>query len=291
MLPVSPFLNEHRQLTRRYFLRAGVATTALAVIDSPRAVALQAKPVKPLPKAHAHNDYEHARPLFDVLDHGFCSVEADIWLTPDGLLVGHDRQDLKPERTLQKLYLDPLRERVKANGGHDVYLNGPPFHLLIDVKTAADETYAALDKVLAEYTEILTTITDGKTEQKAVTAILSGNRAMAAAAKQRVRYVGIDGRPENLDSNEPDNLVPWISANWNLLFGWKGDGPMPADEKQKLADLVGRAHGQGRRVRLWSTPEKETVWAELSAAGVDYINTDRLAELQAFLLIQKLPGE
>ena len=28
--------------------------------------------------AHAHNDYEHARPLLDALDHGFCGVEADV---------------------------------------------------------------------------------------------------------------------------------------------------------------------------------------------------------------------
>src|SRR5262249_1980163 len=32
----------------------------------------------PLIHAHAHNDYEHTRPLFDALDQGFCSVEADI---------------------------------------------------------------------------------------------------------------------------------------------------------------------------------------------------------------------
>ena len=36
--------------------------------------------VVPLPNAHAHNDYEHKRPLFDALDHGFCSVEADVFL-------------------------------------------------------------------------------------------------------------------------------------------------------------------------------------------------------------------
>jgi hypothetical protein len=33
-----------------------------------------------LERAHAHNDYEHERPLFDALDHNFKSVEADIWL-------------------------------------------------------------------------------------------------------------------------------------------------------------------------------------------------------------------
>ena len=32
---------------------------------------------------HAHNDYTHHRPLFDALDHGFASVEADIRLNGD----------------------------------------------------------------------------------------------------------------------------------------------------------------------------------------------------------------
>src|SRR5256714_6647293 len=87
--------------------------------------------VVPLPQAHAHNDYEHKRPLFDALDNGFCSVEADIFLVDGELLVGHARQDLKPERTLEKLYLDPLRERIKANGGR-VHPGGPTVVLLID---------------------------------------------------------------------------------------------------------------------------------------------------------------
>src|SRR5712672_4165891 len=65
---------------------------------------------KPLVRAHAHNDYEHQRPLFDALEHGFCSVEADIYLVDGKLLVAHDRSKVKPERTLEALYLDPLRE-------------------------------------------------------------------------------------------------------------------------------------------------------------------------------------
>src|SRR5262245_9032278 len=212
--------------------------------------------VKPLPHAHAHNDYEHARPLLDALDHGFCSVEADFWLADGQLLSGHDRKDLKPGRTLESLYLDPLRERIKANGGR-VYRGGPDFYLLIDVKTEAEATYAALDKVLANYADILTVIRDGKVERKAVTAILSGNRASDTIAKQTVRYVGIDGRPENLDANPPPDLYPWISANWALLFKWKGDGPMPEDERQKLSDLVKRAHEQRRKIRFWGTAEND----------------------------------
>src|SRR5438552_1521932 len=72
---------------------------------------------KPLIHTHAHNDYLHKRPLLDALENGFCSVEADIHLVGGKLLVAHERQATSPERTLEALYLDPLRERVKRNGG------------------------------------------------------------------------------------------------------------------------------------------------------------------------------
>src|SRR6516225_11634557 len=113
------------------------------------------RPTVPLPHAHAHNDYEHKRPLFDALDHGFCSVEADIYLVDGQLLVAHERFQTKPERTLQSLYLDPLRERVKTNGGH-VFPNGPEFTLLIDVKGDWRKTYPVLRDVLKQYAGMLT---------------------------------------------------------------------------------------------------------------------------------------
>ena len=67
--------------------------------------------VTPLPNAHAHNDYHHPRPLLDALEVGFCSVEADVYLVGDELLVAHDREDLVPEKNLKDMYLTPLLER------------------------------------------------------------------------------------------------------------------------------------------------------------------------------------
>jgi len=184
-------------LSRRDALRAaGAAGLALTV---GRPAPAGEKPVVPLPRTHAHNDYEHPRPLLDALAHGFCSVESDIYLADGKLLVAHERKDLKPDRTLEKLYLDPLRERVKANGGK-VYPGGPAFHLLIDVKTGAAETYAALDRVLARYADVLSVVRGGKFEPKAVTAVVSGNRDKEAMTRQAVRFAGIDGRPEDLGS-------------------------------------------------------------------------------------------
>jgi len=59
---------------------------------------------------------------------------------------------------------------------------------------------------------------------------------------------------------------------------------MPGEERAKLKDFVARAHRHGRLVRFWNTPEQPAFWAELRAADVDLINTDRLAELRRFLL-------
>jgi hypothetical protein len=245
--------------------------------------AAEKKQVTPLPRAHAHNDYEHKRPLLDALEQGFCSVEADVYLVGDELLVGHTTRELRPERTLEKLYLAPLKERVRTNGGR-VYDEGTPFHLMIDVKSEAKGTYAAVHKLLARYGEMLSVTRDGKYQPGAVTVVISGNRDQETIARQEVRYVGLDGRPSDLDSEVPAHQMPWISTSWGSVFRWKGEGPMPEAERNKLKDIVRKAHRHGCKVRFWATPEKPEVWKELLAADVDLLNTDRLVELRRFLL-------
>ena len=58
-----------------------------------------------------------AHPLLDALQQGFCSVEADVHLVDGELFVAHDANEIKPDRTLRKLYLEPLLARVRAHGG------------------------------------------------------------------------------------------------------------------------------------------------------------------------------
>lgn len=245
--------------------------------------------VVPLRQAHAHNDYEHKRPLLDALDNGFCSVEADVFLVGEELQVGHTRLDLRPERTLEKLYLDPLKERVRANGGH-VYRDGPTLYLLVDVKTDAEPTYAALDRVLSGYRNILSATRDGKHEAGAVSVVVSGNIARKTIAGQKVRYAAIDGRPPDLDSDAPSHLVPWVSASWGSLFRWRGEGPMPDAERTRLKEFVRKAHARGRLVRFWGTPENTAFWGAMLADGVDLLNTDRLSELRRFLIVRAADG-
>jgi glycerophosphoryl diester phosphodiesterase len=131
------------------------------------------------------------------------------------------------------LYLDPLRERIKQNG-RLVYRNGPEITLLIDLKTDWRTTYPVLRGVLKEYAEIFSTFRDGKKETNAVLAILSGDRSVEMFAGEAVRFAGYDGQLSDLDSTEPADLIPWISADWGGNFKWRGIAELPEDEKSKL---------------------------------------------------------
>ena len=242
----------------------------------------------PLDEAHAHNDYEHTRPLYDALDHGFTSVEADVWLVDGELLVAHDRESVRPDRTLESLYLDPLEQQAARPGG-TVYPDWDGvFQLLIDVKSEANPTYRAVDAELREHQRIMTSFSGGRVDQDAVTAVISGNRDLPYMQAQEVRYAGFDGRMTDLESGLPPSDMPLVSDNWTKHFTWQGVGPMPEAERDKLHGIVEKAHAAGYRVRFWATPDtvgaaREAVWRELLDADVDHINTDDLAGLEAFL--------
>ncbi|MDV6032053.1 MAG: hypothetical protein F9B45_18565 [Phycisphaera sp. RhM] len=256
----------------------------LTVFSTSTLPAQSVKPARQAParQAHAHNDYLHDRPLLDALDNGFCSVEADIYLIDGALLVAHDRDKTSPDRTLQGLYLDPLRSRIKKHNG-SVYGDGQTLTLLIDIKSEGESTYRALDAVLSQYTDILSHVDEQGVHPGAVTAIISGNRAVDLIAADPTRYAGIDGRLSDLDSDLSPDLLPLISDHWGRNFQWRGEGEMPQADREKLKRVLQQAHADRRRVRFWATPDKQTVWAALADAGVDLINTDDLVGLAEFL--------
>lgn len=263
----------------------------LAIGGVPGVATADAGP-EPLRQAHAHNDYEHTRPLHDALDHGFTSVEADIWLVDGELLVAHDLADVDPSRTLRSLYLDPLADIAKSNGGSVYPGYRGQFQLLIDIKSDGEATYTALDKVLKRYPKLVTHWRNGRDKTRAVTAVVSGNRPLDLMEQQKIRFAGYDGRLSDLTSGLPASLMPLVSDNWTTHFTWNGDGPMPADQRKKLRGIVRTAHAEGYRVRFWETPdtagpERTAVWTELRDADVDHLNTDDLAGLRDFLTTER----
>jgi hypothetical protein len=243
--------------------------------------------VTPLPNAHAHNDYLHPRPLHDALAQGFASVEADVHLVNGQLYVAHDAPDTVRAGTLRELYLEPLRKRVARHGA--VYPGSPePLLLLVDLKTEAEATYAALRGQLLPYRDLLVRTEGDRVVPGPVRVVLSGNRPTATVRGEGQRLVAIDGRPADLDSAVHSALMPLISYNYTHLAKWNGAGQMPAAERETLQTLAARTHAQGKKLRLWATPEDERVWQALREVGVDYLNTDQLERLRRFL--QRTPG-
>lgn len=239
----------------------------------------------PLANAYAHNDYWHKRPLLDALENGYTNIEVDIFLVGDEFIVAHLNPFFKQGRTLENLYLKPLAEHIHDHNG-SVYNNyNRPIILMIDIKVNGNTTYKALKKLLEKYNSILTSYNNGIIIQKQVTIVLSGSKPFESVRNEKRRLVFIDEDLKKITtSSNLDNICPIASCHYGSLLDWNGSGSMPDTERNRLLAFVNMAHEQGKKVRLWASPEKESVWRELLQCGVDLINTDDLVHLRKFLL-------
>ncbi len=229
---------------------------------------------------HAHNDYEHPRPLLDALDQGFESVEADLWLDGDDLGVSHTGAPFKG--SLRALYLDPLGARVAANGG-SVHGDGRPFFLWLDLKQG---DLALQDRLVAQLGDypFLSTFSDlGEDRAGAVVVVLTGHDGAKRALADRP-----GARPYVRDSNSysPDDPMgdgkwAFYAVNYYAFLAWSGQDPMPAAQRRQLENLVNGARAKQRALRIYANPDTPAFWREARAAGVAFVNTDRLAELAA----------
>jgi glycerophosphoryl diester phosphodiesterase len=236
----------------------------------------------PLHRAHAHNDYLHDRPLLDALERGFTSIEFDVHERDGLLLVGHDPEDLTADRTIEALYLAPLAAWIAAHDGR-VYADTTMLQLLVDFKTEPLATYAALERALMPYDSLLVRYEAGAILYGRVRVVISGHRPRETLAAQGRRVAFFDGRPADLYEPSIDaTLMPLVSESWRAVAGGSRGQPNRA-ARRRIRDLVDAAHARGIKVRFWATPEDPALWAYLHHAGVDYLNTDRLVDLQAFL--------
>lgn len=236
-----------------------------------------------LPNAYAHNDYYHKRPLLDALDNGFTYVEADVYLRKDKLIVAHILPCFKKKRTLEALYLKPLLDYVQGNN-HDNKINNCPLTLMIDIKSDANKTYAALLSLLDKYRFILSGYDDGRTTLRNVTIVITGHKPYELIKDTNSRFVFMDEDLRKAATDSSTNVYPIASCKYSHVLKWKGKGVIPEIELKRLEYYVTQAHKNGRKVRLWASPENKTVWSELLKCNVDLINTDKLRSLRKFLL-------
>ncbi len=232
------------------------------------------------PIAHAHNDYEHPRPLLDALDHRFGSVEADVQFDGGQILVTHGGPPYVG--TLQGLYLDPLAARVTQNGG-SVHGDGLPFFLWIDLKGSQPGMDDALVALLAGYPMLSAFDEDGGTPGP-VTLVLTGNGAMKDKLVARPaprRYVRDGDHFTDMDG-PADSRWQYYGLDFLTEAGWDLAVPLTTPTLNTMRRIALLAHRDGRRVRYWRNPDEPAYWAAAADAGIDFIGTDLLQPFSDF---------
>ncbi|MDZ4845296.1 MAG: hypothetical protein SH857_07070 [Chitinophagales bacterium] len=232
---------------------------------------------------HAHNDYLHKCPLLDALEHGFFSVEVDIYYENGSFIVAHIKTGIRKKNTLERLYLEPLRERVIASDGK-VYAHGSlEFELMLDLKGGwSGAQIDSLERLVMRYEKNFTVYEDGIKSPRAVKIVLSGGNGNFNALNHNPRYFSIDGGLGDFNSPLDSTIICRTSASFKSHFKWRGIGEMPDEERIQLREYVAHAHATGRKIRFWAATNRERVWKELLDAGVDWVNVDKLEKFRKF---------
>jgi len=222
---------------------------------------------------HSHNDYEQKQPFFAAYDLGFDSIEADLYLKDGELCVAHNLKDVSAERTLRKLYIEPLLAKIKENGGYP-YPNKKSLHLLLDLKTQGKEIMQVLDVQLKPY----------KKELSHVIISISGDMPKPEEFQNYDKMFSFDGRKNLTYSKEGFKRVYIVSASFTD-FGkyWSGKEPLSQEVTEKISVFVNEMHSKNKKVRLWGTPNTTLGYETLKALQVDVIGTDDLPLLRNYI--------
>lgn len=259
--------------------------------------------VLPVP-VHSHNDYERRIPLFEALGSGCISVEADVHLKDNDLLVGHSDANLHKDVTLRSLYLEPLQrileeQNVGTSSRRGVYDLAPEqtLVLLVDFKSSGPDAFAEMDAQLELLRDLdFLTYWDGTTRiMRPLTIVASGNSNFDSVLALNATHRDIfwDAKLERLVALDDsfDNESPTYKFNQSnsyfastefknaMLYTSRNDtGRSPNQLEQ--------ARVRGLLTRYWDAPTeppnlREVVWRFLIDAGVGVLNVDDLGAVRA----------
>lgn len=227
-------------------------------------------------QAHSHNDYEQARPFWEAYEQRFGSIEVDLFLVGDSLYAAHESKNITPDRTFRKLYLEPIARQTARNNGTIYDQKDVPLQLLVDLKTPADESLAALVKLLQPYQDLLA-------PKGNVKVVISGNVPAAGDFEKYPSFIYFDGRPEIAYTDTQLNRLGMISQSFQKYTRWNGEGDLPEKDKKALSKVIRQIHDQKQKVRFWGTPDNIHTWKTMMALQVDWLNTDRVVQMGDYL--------
>ncbi|MGB5499478.1 MAG: alkaline phosphatase [Maribacter sp.] len=213
-------------------------------------------------KIHSHNDYEQNVPFWNAYSNGLCSIEVDVFLKNDTLYATHGENEIKPDRTIENLYLLPIQKAILLKLGSQ-----QPLQLLIDIKSEPYSTLKALIGVLGKYPKIL--------HSENIAIVISGNRPKVNEYIKYPDYIKFDYQSlEDLQKEGFWDKVALISLDFGKFSTWNGKGRLTVEDYDIIKDVIDKAHSHGKPFRFWGCPDSKTAWKAFLELGVDFINTD-----------------
>jgi alkaline phosphatase len=229
--------------------------------------------------AHSHNDYQQKNPFWEAYQNHFGSVEADIWAVNGQLLVAHTKEQLTKERSLDKLYIQPILTKFRENKGKAWNDLPGTFQLLIDLKTNYPVTLPLLVEELKKYPEVF----DSEVNPNAVKVVITGDTPPPAEFVKYPGFIFFDGKLYQKYTASQRQRIAMFSDDIHRYTSWNGGGTIPEKDLQKLNFLVDSVHALPCKIRFWDAPDNENAWKTLMNLKVDYINTDHIPQLAKFL--------
>jgi hypothetical protein len=189
--------------------------------------------------------------------------------------VGHGRGEAVPGRTLERLYLAPLRERIRRCG----WVQAPdrPFLLTIEYKEHALKGYQLLGKLLRSYADVV-----GTAEKPGrVRVVLVGwHPPLRQTRPDSPQVAMVQGRITRSGIRLPEGdsgLVGLVSLDYRKTIAWKGRGKLSEVDSRTLAYIAeSRRILPGRLIRAYDVPTVAEVYRLLLSSGVDLIGTKDL---------------
>ena len=227
---------------------------------------------------HSHNDYAQRVPFYQAYAQQVSSIEADVFLHDGQLLVGHDVEDLRADMTFEALYVEPIVTLFARNGGRAFRDSDQTLQLMVELKSETDPTLRAVAALLGRWPEVF----DPEVNPAAVRVAVTGRVPAPEAFDRYPRFLGFDGAWDADYTPEQLERIALISTNFRDFSQWNGKGTIIPAEKERLEQVIDRAHEQGKPVRFWNAPEGTTVYYTFYDMGIDYINTDKPEVCAAF---------
>ncbi len=225
-------------------------------------------------KIHSHNDYLQKAPFWEAYAAGASSIEVDVILKDGKLMAAHEAESIHPARTIESLYLDPIRAGLENESIAEI-----DFTLLVDLKTEALPTLEVLEKVMLDYADLAFS----KSNPKGLKLIISGNRPDPKTYQEYPEWMFFDYQSKNLSADLPWEKIGMVSLSFRQFSIWNGKGRMVEEQRSSLQEFIDLVHSFNKPVRFWGTPDTKTAWKAFHEMGVDYINTDHPAEVANYL--------